>query len=112
MKRTALLLILSLCGLAAGCTSAVDRSAEVIPDRYLAMTIAGQCDAECDSPAIRDGEIWCTTNEACRAAGCECRLFRLSKKNPGEWEKLPRGKSDHEPSEYFYRCWCVKKTKD
>ena len=81
---------------------------EHVPQKYLALMIGGQCEEECDPPLERGGEIWCEWhNTRCAQLGCECRLFRLRKKNPEKWEKLPKDKNPYEPDDYFYRCWCV-----
>ena len=81
---------------------------EDVPDEYLKLMPAGQCNAECRRPAVRAQQIWCQANPPCTAiAGCSCHLFRLEKANPNGWEKFDQNtKIDYDPVKYFYRCWC------
>ena len=85
---------------------------EYVPEEYLENfpTVAGQCDADCNPPAKRGGQIWCNPTAACTAQGgsCKCNLWRKLKGDvDSEWDKQGRGKKTYEPKKYFYRCWCT-----
>lgn len=112
MKNLILFLIFPILITLASCASVKEYTeeipAEYLEERYFEDLVAGQCDAECNSPATRSGEIWCNTTKACKALNCGCRLFRISKANPEKWEKLPTKKQEYEPKKYLYKCWCVK----
>lgn len=70
------------------------------------------CSGECKDPAIRDEQIWCQACADCAPnPQCQCQLWRLKKKKPGErygdFEHYgdQNEKKPYEPG-YSYRCWC------
>lgn len=75
-----------------------------------------QCDAECRSPASRDGDIWCQNVRACtdcKGPGgrvCRCELWSLPKENPDpdkDWKKeADPGVKVTKDDSRTYRCYC------